>query len=1273
MAPPGTAFFTIPPDTTGAVGTDAVNKVFGTLNNNYRVQNKTTGATIGSDVSMPNFWAAPLAIDPFDPRVQYDPYNDRWIVAGVSDAGTATTSILVGVSLTNDPSGAFALFKVPARIGGDSPPINFADFPMLGFNKNWVVVSINMFNGASGAFSDGRSLVLDYPTLRTGVLSGTYFTGVSAMNAGFCMHPATTYSATENIEYLVAHLGSAGATYRMHTITGTPGAPVFTLGVTKTRPGGGWTPPGGNILPQAMGTCATTPMNMDVGDAFIRNNVVFRDSSIWYPQTVGIPAGGLTHTAAQWTQLDTSGNVLQGGRVEDPTATATNGGKWYAYPSIAVNAADDVLLGFSEFSSAQFGSAGYTYRDHLDSLGTMRDPAIFKAGEDCYSKDFSTGRNRWGDYSHTMVDPTGDSNFWTIQEYAKLQAPPSLDGSTSKWGTWWAKVNALVPTAAKVNEFIAKSFDDGRALLQWRSGYEVDNLGYNVYREVNGERIKINLQIIAGSALVTGPNVALTAGKSYSWADQLNQGSISTRYWLEDIDLKGKSSWTGPININQKSGKAPTVDQSILLGKIGVAQSQMTLGQGSVAVERRAGIADLTPAAIQLQTDLAGQPAVKLGVRQEGWYRLTQPDLVIAGFSAKVDPRRLQLYVDGRPVPMLVNGEHDGRFDPSDSVEFFGVGINSTVTDSHVYWLATGSQAGTRIAAGRGTGQAPADKSFPFSVERKDRTLYFSALRNGEAENFFGPVIGSAPVEQSLSLTNLSPSPLGAASIEVAVQGVTATAHQVRVTLNGTTLGTVSFSGQAKAAESFAVPQSSLREGVNSLQLVSLGGSADISLADSARVTYWHSYRADSNQLQLTAQGGQQVTLSGFTSGGVRVMDVTDANNPQQLLTSAGLGKTGPGTLTVRVPGNGQRTLYAFASEQAKSATPKLNTPSNWRQAGRGADFVVLTRHDLMASLAPLAVLRQKDGLSVAVVDVEDVYDEFSFGNKTPQAIRDFLQYAKTNWQPGPRFVLMAGDASYDSKNYLGYGDADLVPTKLIDTRYLEAASDDWFSDFNDDGSPELAMGRLPVRNPSEAAAMVTKIAGYDTSRVVNSILLASDSTDGFDFAAANNLVRPFIPAGTVVTEVRRGSADDAIVKAQLLAAINKGARVVSYNGHGSMNQWRGSILTSDDARSLTNGQSLSLFVLMTCLNGYFDDPVAESLSESLLKASKGGAVAVWASTAQADPSAQSVMNQAFHRELFGAEPLTVGEAASRAKSAVTDRDVRRTWILFGDPAMRFN
>jgi hypothetical protein len=89
-------------------------------------------------------------------------------------------------------------------------------------------------------------------------------------------------------------------------------------------------------------------------------------------------------------------------------------------------------------------------------------------------------------------------------------------------------------------------------------------------------------------------------------------------------------------------------------------------------------------------------------------------------------------------------------------------------------------------------------------------------------------------------------------------------------------------------------------------------------------------------------------------------------------------------------------------------------------------------------------------------------------------------------------------------------------------------------------------------------------------------------------------------------------------------------------------------------------------------LNGYFNDPALDSLGESLMKA-EGGAVAVWASAGMTQPDGQAAMNQQLYRLLFGAsgQSLSLGEAIAKAKSAAGDTDIRRTWILFGDPTMR--
>jgi hypothetical protein len=93
---------------------------------------------------------------------------------------------------------------------------------------------------------------------------------------------------------------------------------------------------------------------------------------------------------------------------------------------------------------------------------------------------------------------------------------------------------------------------------------------------------------------------------------------------------------------------------------------------------------------------------------------------------------------------------------------------------------------------------------------------------------------------------------------------------------------------------------------------------------------------------------------------------------------------------------------------------------------------------------------------------------------------------------------------------------------------------------------------------------------------------------------------------------------------------------------------------------------------MMTCLNGYFQDPGIDSLAESLVKAEGGGAIAVWASTGMTLPEPQGLMNQEFYRQLFGQGSVTrLGELVRRAKAAIYDNDVRKTWVLIGDPTLK--
>jgi hypothetical protein len=805
--------------------------------------------------------------------------------------------------------------------------------------------------------------------------------------------------------------------------------------------------------------------------------------------------------------------------------------------------------------------------------------------------------------------------------------------------------------------------------------------------------------------------------RSAPQAERSSDGVISpVRYWLKDIDLNGTHTMHGPVTPMISREPIPDKLRPELLSERGMRlqeryhhywkvqdlKEKLALkrlegreahrsrgathkGEVSNCMACRADISgksfntrlrsQSSSLDTRMQQLLASSPAVKLFVKEEGWYGVSQPELVAAGFSSKVNPKYLQLYAEGQEQAIHIVGKRDGVFGPGDAIEFYGVGLDTPSSDTRVYWLVEGFKPGKRVELSHSQGGRIVSSSFPHTVQVKDRRIYLPAIKNGEEENFFGAVVYGSGVDQLLGVKHLDLAASEDALVEVVLQGGTNVSHRVEVSLNNHEVGEVVFEGQSKGLFQVEVPQSLLLEGDNLVTLIPQGGEMDVSLVDSIRLTYWHTYVADDNALKLTAQGGSHLTLGGFSSSRVRVFDITDPGDVVEAIGKVESQKGGYG-VSFRVPGTDQRTLLALTEEKVKSPEEIIsNHPSSWHQVKEGYDLVMISHRDFLDSLQPLKKLRESQGLRVALIDVEDLYDEFSFGNKSPKAIKDFLASAKSNWRRAPRFVLLVGDASLDPKNYFGLGDLDFVPTKLVDTGYMETASDDWFVDTNSDGLPEIAVGRLPVQTLEEAAIVVSKIIGYEKSSKKNEALLVADrvdNSDDFDFERGSEEVRALLPSYLIARKIYRSQfSSDSQANGVLLSAINQGPLLVNFIGHGSIEIWRGNIFTSDDAEALVNGFRLPFFVNMTCLNGYFQDPYSETLGEALLKAKQGGAIGIWASSGLTEPDKQALMNKEIIKLLFGRDSLTLGEATAKAKAATGDQDIRKTWILFGDPTTR--
>lgn len=406
----------IPPDVNGAAGP---NHLFETLNSQYRIFDKN-GNTV-STLSIASFWSGlPSMLFYSDPHIVFDATSNRWITCIIAQqASNNHYAILIGVSLTTDPGGAWNEFLIDT-----GPSTTLPDYPLLGYNSKWVVITTNDFGLFS--FKHVRIVVLDKAGLFAGSL-GTVNTFFDATNL-FTISPAETLDAGQGTEYmLVDYNGNSGGNgyVQVCTITGNTSTPVFTngaiIGVNKP-----WSE--STLLAKQKGTTST----IETGGTKMRA-IMVRNGSIWATHTVALPANAPTHTASDFWQINPATNaVVQYGRIEDPT------GKYFTtYPSLSVTATNDVLLASTAVGTPIYASCIYSYRKSTDAANVFRSPVLFKAGEATYFKDYGSGRNRWGDYSATCIDPV-DGSFWTLQEFA--------DSPANEWGTWWANVVPAVPS-----------------------------------------------------------------------------------------------------------------------------------------------------------------------------------------------------------------------------------------------------------------------------------------------------------------------------------------------------------------------------------------------------------------------------------------------------------------------------------------------------------------------------------------------------------------------------------------------------------------------------------------------------------------------------------------------------------------------------------------------------------------------------------------------------------------------------------------------------------
>lgn len=1080
--------------------------------------------------------------------------------------------------------------------------------------------------------------------------------------------------AGQNITYTqeVSNLGPTAATNPVFTQT----TPVGTTFVSMTPPAG-WsciTPAvGATGLITCTANAGTMAANTTSGNftlVLAVDQTVAHGTTIQLPATVDMDEGDPTpanNTLTASTQVQRRVDV---GVVKTNDANNTvdygNGYLYLGNPATAQPLQYTIVVTnngpslATDVTMTDTLPTYFTYDHATTPASTTLGSCSYNAGTrvlTCTLGSMTNGQSATITVSGTVSQEQVEFNNTANVTRTETDTDPSNDSSSTL-------VRTLAPTAVTMVAVESIQTKSG-VTIKWETSFEADNLGFNVYRSVSGGALqRVNKQLIAGSAFVTGNK--LRNGNSYRWKDT-NVPAGFVQYYVEDVDLDGTKTMHGPST--PRTGQEDEVvssptDPDPGLGSVGgILESPRGIG-----VEPLTALAAPVNDRLNQQWKIAAQKAGKIVVTSAGWVSVKKSTLVAAGYDPGTNPKTLAVFTNGEEIAIDVRDGGDNKFDANDTIEFFGTGIDTPSSGARVYFVVNDKGRGARLrqqnGAKKGTA-APA--SFPYTYWRKERTVFFTALtNNGDNDNFFGAVVTSWPVTEPVTVENIDPNG-GNAELELVLQGGTLNfRHVVHVQLNGHNLGTVRFDDMSRIVTKFPVPQSMLVNGANTLTFTASDDWNDISVVESLRLKYPHLYRADGGALAFTVGGGTEVSVAGFAANDtLAAVDLTDPNDPVRLTVTAGNAADGSRAATLVAPDGGTRTILVYAASRVVApAQVVLNTPSQWNDNKNEADLVVITHSSLVDAAKTLKKARDAQGITTSVVDVQNLYDEFAFGHRGPEAIRAFFQRATANWKKAPRYAILMGDSSFDPRNYYGMGNVDFVPTKLVPTGYLKTASDDWFADFNDTGSPVVAIGRIAVRTLAEANGAVAKLTGGTTA--TGKVTFVSDRTSvGVSFEGASNKLATLVPATMTTTHVKANTS--ANPNAAVLSAFGDGSVLINYTGHGSVEIWS-NFFSSAQANALANGKKLPFVVAMNCLNGYYHDLFTDSLGEVLLRNPNGGAIGVWASSALTAPHLQSKMNAELYRHIF---TMPVGDAMLKAKAAVNDLDVRRTFILFGDPTLR--
>jgi len=816
----------------------------------------------------------------------------------------------------------------------------------------------------------------------------------------------------------------------------------------------------------------------------------------------------------------------------------------------------------------------------------------------------------------TYVDETGN----TTQARALYTVGPICE----------LAVTQGLATAAVVSSFNL-DVHGGATDIQWTTASEAGTVGFNVYR-MNGERV--NQRLIPASLK--------PQGGGYQLLDTGNSDP-NAAYFIEEVNARGEGRRYGPFQHFEGIDRQKKMEERRAAHRFSPAASADSWTSETDARKERA-------------------VAVMAGVRSTGVVRV--PFAGLAGILGE-NVKAVAKAAEHGGISVTSNGTPIGWTSDDSALLFYGEKSSSIYSNDRVYRIELAK--GVKMPVVPVTGGGTTVSTFTGTQELESDVFAATVLPlDPESDYWFWEAFISGDPTLGRKTFNVNiPSVASSSSVTlwVRLQGAFKdTTHHVKISLNGVPVGETSWSSFGAQTAKLSVPAAVLLDGANAITVEGVlegGASFDIFYVDGFTITYPKFAHPEGGQIEVNRNGS--VGAGPFASTPL-VLDISTATRPSVLRGASFIG----GIASLVTPASTRDVFFAetFVTPSFLRGSAEAKLKTNLR-----ADWLIVAPAGFRTAAESLARLRERDGLSTYVADLDQIYDEFAGGNTTPVAIRDFFKWT-LSWKRPPKYFVLAGTGTVD---YRGIEvEPGPLPPMMTSTPDGLFASDSLFVDRNGDRLPDAAIGRIPVSTPAELSAYVAKLDTNDRIDASHSpMIFSADASDqGANFRRDSVLAEAPLES-LPATRIYLDDIGGAAARTALITAWHTGSSLMSWNGHGGLDQLsNAAVLSSFDAPDLYSTGRLPLVVAMTCTINRFENGFVDPLGTALTKENGAGAVAVWSASGLSLHSQASDIQRTFMRLASQATGVRVGDLMVKALAAHAN-DTSSIYLLLGDPAIR--